>query len=200
MEEVKTSFEPSFELILANIGLIRKSIEIYNNNSANVFHRFFKDNEKFIKESIPEFKNMIISTDEFQISFYKKDWCVNDDQICFILQWDYSNKIEGFKNNPLIGLYVPLKDEYRVFNESLGNELSKNQNEILSDYSIGDDKDKIPRSKYIDISKYGNDEKFNSEAFLDDVIKEFKKLAQLTNTIDEILEKINPKKIKTKRK
>lgn len=194
MEEIKKTFEPSFEVILANIGLIRKSVEIYNNSSVNEFHKFFKNNEKFIKESIPEFKNMIISTDEFQISLYKNDWYVNDDQICFILQWDYSNKIEGFKKNPFIGLYVPLKDKYRFFKESLEDELSKNQNEILSDYSIGDDKDKIPRFKDIDIAQYGNDEKFNYEAFLSDVITEFKKLAQLTNTIDEILVKIKPKK------
>ena len=196
MEEIKTTFEPSFEVILANIGLIRESVKKYNNIHSEEFHKFFKNNEKFIKESIPEFKNMIISTDEFQISFYKKDWCVNDDQICFILQWDYSNKIEGFKKNPFIGLYVPLKDKYRFFKESLEGELSKNQNEILYDYFTADsnDDDDIPRFKYIDIAKYGNGEKFNYEAFLSDVITEFKKLAQLTNTIDEILKRIKPKR------
>jgi len=99
--------------------------------------------------------------------------------------------------NPYTGLSFPNKwNKYRSFNDSLENELLKNQNEILYDYFTADsnDDDDIPRFKYIDIAKYGNGEKFNYEAFLSDVITEFKKLAQLTNTIDEILKRIKPKR------
>lgn len=70
----------------------------------------------------------------------------------------------------------------------------KNQNEIFHDYSTKWEKLNIARFKYIDIAKYGNGEKFNSEALLVNVITEFKKLVQLNNTIDETLDKIKTKK------
>ena len=196
MEELKSSFEPRFEIILANIGLIRKSIKTYCENSISEFHSLMKDNFIKIVESVPEFNNMVSDLNETELQFWKENWKNGDKEpVCFIFGW---MEVKDFKLDPYIGICVTSDwVKYKEFNKILEQESKAKDFRFLIEYSTEWEKDSIARFKHIEIAKYGKGEIFDSKNFLNDIIEEFKNLVKLIDVIDKYFEGYN--KVKSKK-